>query len=132
MKTFGILIGFSGIIFLFSDNILIDKNNFFSALLILLGSTCYVIGVVLTLKISKKKNENVTASILIWGALVLFPISIFFDQPWDLSPSVDCVLAVIYLGVFFTGIAWILSFYILKHNGLVFQAQVAYVIQIFG
>ena len=56
IKTFGILIGFSGIVYLFSDNILIDENNFTSALLILLGSTCYVIGGVLTLKISKKKN----------------------------------------------------------------------------
>ena len=56
VKTFGILIGFSGIVFLFSDNILIDENNFTSALLILLGSTCYVIGGVLTLKISKKKK----------------------------------------------------------------------------
>ena len=50
VKTIGILIGFSGIVFLFSDNLLIDENNFTSALLILLGSTCYVIGGVLTLK----------------------------------------------------------------------------------
>ena len=42
VKTFGILIGFSGIIFLFSDNLLIDQNNLTSALLILLGSTCYM------------------------------------------------------------------------------------------
>ena len=30
VKTIGILIGFSGIVFLFSDNLLIDENNFFS------------------------------------------------------------------------------------------------------
>ena len=66
IKSLGILIGFSGIVFLFSDNILINKNNFFSACLILIGSCFYVIGGVLTLKISNKKNENVTASILIW------------------------------------------------------------------
>ena len=35
IKTFGILIGFSGILYLFSDNLLIDENNFISALLIL-------------------------------------------------------------------------------------------------
>ena len=56
VKTIGILIGFSGIVFLFSDNLLINENNFLSALLILLGSTCYVIGGILTLKISKKKK----------------------------------------------------------------------------
>ena len=64
-KIVGILAGFFGIVMLFSDNILINNENFFYALMILFGSTFYVIGGLLTLKISKKKNENVTASILI-------------------------------------------------------------------
>ena len=132
IKLIGILIGFSGIVFLFSDNILINENNFFSAFLILFGSCFYVIGGLLTLKISNKENENVTASILIWGTIVLFPISFIIEQPWNLSPRIDSTIALIYLGIFSTGIAWLLRFYILKHNGLVFQAQVAYLIPIFG
>jgi len=132
IKSLGVLIGFSGIIFLFSDNILINENNFISALLILCGSTFYVIGGLLTLKISRKKNENVTASILIWGALILLPITFLIEQPWNLSPRLDSTLSLIYLGVVSTGIAWLLRFYILKHNGLVFQSQVAYLIPIFG
>ena len=132
VKSIGVLIGFSGIVFLFSDNILINNSNFNSALLILCGSTFYVIGGLLTLKISNKKNENVTASILIWAAIVLFPITAYIDQPWNLSPRLDSTLSLIYLGIFSTGIAWLLRFYILKHNGLVFQAQVAYLIPIFG
>jgi drug/metabolite transporter (DMT)-like permease len=132
IKSFGVLVGFSGIIFLFSDNILINKNNFTSAVLILCGSTFYVIGGLLTLKISNKKNENVTASILIWGVLVLLPITAFIEQPWNLAPRLDSTLSLIYLGVFSTGIAWLLRFYILKHNGLVFQSQVAYLIPNFG
>ena len=70
IRTTGVLIGFSGIVYLFSDNLLINENNFTSALLILLGATCYVIGGLLTLKISKKKNENVTSSILIWATII--------------------------------------------------------------
>ena len=132
VKSLGILVGFSGIVFLFSDNILINKNNTFSAFLILFGSCFYVVGGLLTLKISNKKNENVTASILIWGALVLLPISLFLEEPWNLSPRLDSTLALVYLGIFSTGIAWLLRFYILKHNGLVFQSQVAYLIPIFG
>ena len=132
VKSIGILVGFSGIIFLFSDNLLINENNFFSAFSILFGSCFYVIGGLLTLKISKKRNENVTASILIWGALVLLPISLFIEQPWNLTPRLDSTLALVYLGIFSTGIAWLLRFYILKHNGLVFQSQVAYLIPIFG
>jgi len=131
-KIFGVLIGFAGIVFLFSDNILINENNFLSALIIFIASTFYVIGGILTLKISKKKNENVTASILIWGALIIFPITMFVEQPWNLSPRLDSTISLIYLGIFPTGIAWLLRFRILKKNGLVFQAQVAYLIPIFG
>tara|TARA_B100000123_G_scaffold145022_1_gene107092 strand:- start:83 stop:979 length:897 start_codon:yes stop_codon:yes gene_type:complete len=131
-KIIGIILGFLGILYLFSDNLLITNSNFFSALMILLGSTFYVIGGILTLKISHKKNENVTASILIWGTLIICPISLFFEQPWTLSPRLDSTLSLIYLGVFPTGIAWLLRFIILKKNGLVFQSQVAYLIPIFG
>ena len=131
-KSIGVLIGFSGIVFLFSDNILINENNFISAILILCGSTFYVIGGLLTLKISKKRNENVTASILIWGTLILFPISFLIEKPWNLNPRLDSTLSLLYLGIVSTGIAWLLRFHILKHNGLVFQSQVAYLIPIFG
>ena len=132
IKTFGILIGFFGIIYLFSDNLLITDNNFFSALMILLGSTCYVIGGVLTLKISKKKNENVTGSILIWAIIILIPLVSFIEQPWNVSPRLDSTISVIYLGLISTGVAWLLRFRILVSNGLIFQSQVSYLIPIFG
>ena len=132
IKTFGILIGFSGILYLFSDNLLIDENNFVSALLILLGSTCYVIGGVLTLKISKKKNENVTGSILIWATIILIPLVSLIEQPWNVSPRLDSTISVIYLGLVSTGLAWLLRFRVLVNNGLIFQSQVSYLIPIFG
>jgi len=132
IKTVGILIGFLGIIFLFSDNLLINDDNFISALLILLGSTCYVMGGVLTLKISKKKNENVTGSILIWAVIILIPIVCIVEKPWTLNPSIESTISVIYLGVVSTGLAWLLRFRILKNNGLIFQSQVSYLIPIFG
>ena len=132
IKTFGILIGFSGILYLFSDNLLIDDNNFVSALLILLGSTCYVVGGVLTLKISKKKNENVTGSILIWAVIILIPLVSFIEQPWNVIPRLDSTISVIYLGLVSTGVAWLLRFRILVKNGLIFQSQVSYLIPIFG
>ena len=142
-KVFGVLIGFSGIVYLFSDNILINEDNFISAILILLGSTFYVIGGLLTLKVSNKKNENVTSSILIWASIFILPLCILlsfltgsevfsFSQDLHFSHKIDSTLAIIYLGTVPTGIAWLIRFVILKNNGLVFQAQVAYLIPIFG
>ena len=132
VKTIGILIGFAGIVYLFSDNILINENNFLSAILILLGSTCYVIGGVLTLKISKKRNENVTGSILIWATLILLPLTCIIELPSQIIPSFNSSVSVIYLGIVPTGLAWLLRFRILKKNGLIFQSQVSYLIPIFG
>ena len=131
-KTVGILIGFAGIVYLFSDNLLINESNFISAILILVGSTCYVIGGVLTLKIKEKKNENVTGSILIWAVIILIPLSFFIEKPWTYNPSIQSTISVIYLGLVSTGIAWLLRFKILVDNGLIFQSQVSYLIPIFG
>ena len=132
IKTIGVLIGFSGIVYLFSDNILINENNFYSAIIILLGATGYVVGGVLTLKISNKKNENVTTSICIWASIILLPLTLIFEQPWSSVPSTISVISVIYLGLVSTGLAWLLRFSILKKNGLIFQSQVSFLIPIFG
>ena len=86
----------------------------------------------MTLKVSNKKNENVTASILIWATIFLIPVTAFVEKPWNLNPSTDSTISIIYLGIVATGLAWLLRFRILKNNGLVFQAQVAYLIPIFG
>ena len=69
---------------------------------------------------------------MIWGSIVVFPLAIMIEQPWEINPRLDSIISLIYLGVFPTGIAWLLRFRILKVNGLVFQAQVAYLIPIFG
>jgi drug/metabolite transporter (DMT)-like permease len=87
---------------------------------------------VLTLKISKKKNENVTGSILIWAIIILFPLVVLIEQPWESIPRTDSLISVIYLGIVPTGIAWLLRFRILTQNGLIFQSQVSYLIPLFG
>ena len=132
VKSTGVLVGFLGIVYLFSDNILINENNFYSAIIILLGATGYVIGGVLTLKISNKKNENVTTSICIWASIILFPLTLILEKPWTYNPSITSLISVIYLGLVSTGLAWLLRFSILKKNGLIFQSQVSFLIPIFG
>ena len=64
-------------------------------LLILLGSKYNVISGVLKIKINKKKNENVTGSILIWATISLIPLVSFIEQPWNVSPRLDSTISVI-------------------------------------
>ena len=132
LKSLGVLIGFSGIILLFFDKVVINSENFIYALITILGSTFYCIGGLLTLKLKNKKNENVTTSTTLWSLIFLLPFSLIFETPWNSSPTLASTLSLLYLGVIATGFAWLIRFRILTVNGLVFQTQVAYLIPIFG
>ena len=132
LKSVGIILGCSGVVFLFFDELTINKDNYIFALITILGSTFYSIGGIMTLKLRTKGNENVTTSTTLWSIIFLFPLSIFFETPWELRPSIESTLSLLYLGVVATGLAWLIRFRILTVNGLVFQTQVAYLIPIFG
>ena len=66
------------------------------------------------------------------SVIFLLPMSFIFENPLNSNPSLISTFSLIYLGVVATGFAWWLRFKILAKNGLVFQAQVAYLIPIFG
>ena len=132
LKSLGVLIGFSGIILLFFDKVIINAENYMYALITILGSTFYCIGGLLTLKLRNKKNENVTTSTTLWSVIFLLPISLIFETPWESNPTLKSTLSLLYLGVIATVLAWLIRFRILTVNGLVFQTQVAYLIPIFG
>jgi len=132
-KLTGVVLGFLGIVFLFFDKLVISDSNIFYAIVILCGSTFYVIGGILTLKFLRNEgNENVSTSTILWSLIFLAPFC-FYQEPWvNLTPSMESTIALIYLGVFPTGVAWMLRFHILTKVGMVFQTQVAYLIPIFG
>ena len=131
-KSLGVFIGFSGIVLLFFDKVIINSENYYYALITIIGSTFYCIGGLLTLKLKNKKNENVTTSTTLWSVIFLLPFSLIFETPWNSNPSLSSTLSLLYLGVVATGFAWLIRFRILTVNGLVFQTQVAYLIPIFG
>jgi drug/metabolite transporter (DMT)-like permease len=131
-KTLGVVIGFSGIVLLFFDKVIINSENYIYAIITIIGSTFYCIGGLLTLKLKNQKNENVTTSTTLWSVIFLLPFSFIFETPWNSNPTFQSTLSLLYLGVVATGLAWLIRFRILTVNGLVFQTQVAYLIPIFG
>lgn len=132
LKFLGVFIGFLGVVFLFSDDLLINQSNIFYAFMVVLGPFFYTLGGLFSLKLKHIKNEVLTSSILVWAVIILLPVMFFFENPTELRPSWGSTISLFYLGVVATAIAWLMRFYILQNNGLVFQSQVAYIIPIFG
>tara|TARA_B110000285_G_scaffold205066_1_gene242541 strand:- start:110 stop:988 length:879 start_codon:yes stop_codon:yes gene_type:complete len=133
LKSFGIILGFTGILLLFFDKLIINEGNYLFVLIILLGSTFYSIsGILILKKLKNSGNINVTTSTLIWSMITLVPLSFMLEEPLKSTPTFESTLSLIYLGVVATGFAWWLRFKILSNNGIVFQTQVTYLIPIFG
>ena len=132
-KSIGIILGFVGVLLLFFDRLILNENNYFFALIILVGSTFYSIAGILILKKMKNSgNLDVTTSTMVWALIFLIPAAFIFEKPFDSDPTLESILSLMYLGSIATGFAWWLRFKILMKNGLVFQTQVAYLIPIFG
>jgi drug/metabolite transporter (DMT)-like permease len=132
-KSLGIILGFTGILTLFFDELIINKSNYLFVFIIILGSFFYSIsGILILKKLKKSGNINVTTSTLIWSVITLLPLAFILEDPLKSTPTLESTLSLIYLGVIATGFAWWLRFKILSKNGIVFQTQVAYLIPIFG
>ncbi len=132
-KSTGIILGFTGVLLLFFDKLILNESNYFFALIILVGSTFYSIaGIIILKKLKDDSNLNVITSTMIWALIFLFPLSFIFEDPINSTPTLVSMLSLVYLGSVATGFAWWLRFKILIKNGLVFQTQVAYLIPIFG
>ena len=77
-KTLGVVIGFSGIVLLFFDKVIINSENYIYAIITIIGSTFYCIGGLLTLKLKNQKNENVTTSTTLWSVIFFTSFSFIF------------------------------------------------------
>jgi drug/metabolite transporter (DMT)-like permease len=133
LKSLGIILGFTGILLLFFDKLIINESNYLFVLIIILGSSFYSIsGILILKKLKKSGNINVTTSTLIWSVITLLPLAFILEDPLKSTPTLGSTLSLIYLGVIATGFAWWLRFKILSKNGIVFQTQVTYLIPIFG
>lgn len=66
------------------------------------------------------------AGTMIWASVVLIPLALVVDQPWDLSPSSKAIAAVLVLSVFCTGVALLLYFRLVRSLGSMGVASQSY------
>ena len=133
-KFIGTCFGFTGVLILIYDQIHLTKTtDIISVLLVMGASVFYMIGGLIIGKIKKYNNETVTCFSLIWGAIILLPLTIYFYD--NSSPKVfhiESLYSLIYLGVVSTAIAFYLRSKIILRNGIVFMSQVTFLIPVFG
>ena len=134
----GMALGFAGLVVLIGPAAFTDLRastglSVAAQIAIVLAGASYaataVYGRVLSLAmpVSVVAAGSMTAS-----ALVMVPLALAIDRPWQLTPGADAVLAVATLGLGATAFASLVYFRLLRSAGPTFASLVNYLIPAFG
>ena len=132
-QLLAMLVGFSGILLVFGENALSSINGNILAQLAVIGAGfCYTISGVIVTGVQRASADSVSASIFIFSSVIVFPLWLILEQPWDLHFETESLLALTHLGLVSTGMAFLMRYYIILRAGAVFLSYVAFIIPMFG
>ena len=127
------LVGFSGILLVFGENAISSINgNIWAQLAVIGAGFCYTISGVIVSSVRGASADSVSASIFICSSVIVFPLWMILEQPWSLHFETESLLALTYLGLVSTGMAFLMRYYIILRAGAVFLSYVAFIIPMFG
>jgi len=126
-KLFGVVAGMVGICLIVGVGALSGfAHQLIAELAIVAATVCYAGAAIFGRNFERIDPLLPAAGSLICGALVLIPLSLVVDRPWTLAPSARSVLALIFLSVFSTALAFTIYFRLLRTLGPVGTTSQAY------
>ena len=132
-KFLAVLIGLVGILLIVGPDALksIGSTSFLAQITIIGAGVCYVSGGVLIRKVDMKPIPFTTIT-LGMGAFMLILLALCFEGLPDKLPGVKASFALLWLGLFPTGLAYVLRFYLVRRVGVSTFAIAMNTIPVFG
>jgi drug/metabolite transporter (DMT)-like permease len=132
VKGMSVTIGFLGVILAVEGSSRGAANYQPMGMLAAIGAAaCYSTGGVLTRRLAHIATDTLSALVLTAGAAMMVPIGLAVEgTPTDMSAS--SVTAVVYLGVFSTGIAYLIRFHLIARVGYSLTSCSGYLVPIVG
>ena len=137
-KLFSIIIGLTGVFFIFDINLFenflfINFLDLFAKSLVVLAAFGYMLSNIIAYeKLQKIDSFTITTFATTFGALFSLPFFIYDLSTSSFNFNSNSLYAIIYLGIFPTAIAFQFRYYITKTSGPVFLSYVAYLIPAFA
>jgi drug/metabolite transporter (DMT)-like permease len=135
-KSFGFLMGFIGVLFVIGlDTFQGEGGALLPQLAIICASTSYAVSGAIAKKIETVSSSMFTACVLISASLMTVPASLLIDAPFSVAYTEvtrTSLLAILYLGLVPTGLAFLIRFHLLRTVGYTFVSQVGYLVPVFG
>ena len=132
-KVIGFLLGLIGVMYLIGFNKLASLGSeTVRQYAIMAGATCYAIHAILFKRLTNLPRKPIVVVVLTLSALVLLPVVLFVDQPWELDPSADGLAALLFLAAIPTALGTIMLFAIIGRQGASFLSQINFLVPVFG
>jgi drug/metabolite transporter (DMT)-like permease len=129
-KILGFVLGMSGVVIVLWPSLVGAHSNLLSGLLILLATFSYATNAILVRRLPSYNPVVTAAGVMIVSSIVIVPLWLWQDLPWQQSYSLKPTLSVLWLGIGPTALATILLFAVIGTAGPTFLANINYVIPI--
>ncbi|WP_296019411.1 EamA family transporter [uncultured Agrobacterium sp.] len=127
-KLFGVMIGLVGTVVMIGVQALNGFGDVVLAQVAVILATAFYAGAAIFGKNFKGIDSMIPAAAsLICGAVILIPISLVVDRPWELVPSARSITALIGLSIFSTALAFTIYFRLVRTLGSLGTTAQAYV-----
>jgi len=132
-KLLGIVVGFIGVVILIGPTALKELGaETLAQFAIIGGAICYSISTMFAKRLNGIPARSVAAGVMITSSIMVIPMSLIVDQPWNLSPDMLAVFSVIMLGLFATALGMLIIFKLIREQGASFLSMNNYMVPVFG
>jgi drug/metabolite transporter (DMT)-like permease len=126
-KLFGVSAGLLGVCVIVGFGSLSGLGHqFWGQLAIIAASICYGGAAIFGRSFGRLDPILPAAGSLLWGAVVLIPISLAVDHPWMIRPSLESVVALLVLSMACTALTFVIYFRLVARIGSVSTTAQAY------
>jgi drug/metabolite transporter (DMT)-like permease len=129
----GLAIGFIGVVLLVSPGLVSATGDLAGSIALLGSSLAYALGNVYSRRNVRGLPPLVPAVFQVTFALVIVGVlALLLEQPWTARPDVGDWFSVIWLGIFGSGLAYMVYFRLLGRWGATRTSLVAYLLPVYG
>ena len=130
----GLIVGFGGVVVLTSRGLQSGLRSDVTGEIALLGaSLSYAIGAVYSRRNMRGVPPMIPAVFQVtFAMLIAGAIALAAEHPWTDSPDLEAIVSILWLGVFGSGLAYLVNFRLLAAWGATRTTLVAYVIPVVG
>jgi len=129
----GLVVGFIGVVVLTSRELTGTGSDLLSDIALVGSSVSYAAGAVYSRRNVRGLDPMIPATFQVTLAMLMTgAIALLVEHPWDIRPHTQGIFAIVWLGLFGSGLAYLAFFRLLSRWGATRTALVAYILPVVG